>query len=57
MRVQENEIPQGSVLSPPLFLVKINELAKLIPEERNWLASLFVNDLQLSYTHTDLEVI
>ena len=33
MRVQENGIAQGSVLSLVLFLVKINELAKLVPVE------------------------
>ena len=56
MKVQENEISQGSVLSTTLFLVTINDLAKLIPEERNQYASLFVDDLQLLNTHTELEV-
>lgn len=55
--IQETGIPQGSVLSVTLFIIKIDNLYKLIPRDGRFLSSLFVDDLQISYSHADLEVI
>ena len=52
--VQENGIPQGSVLSVTLFIVKVDEITKLIPRNENFLVSLYMDDLQISYTHCDI---
>lgn len=54
---QESGIPQGSVLSVTLFIIKIDSISKLIPREERFLSSLYIDDLQLSYAHSDLRVI
>ena len=57
-QVQENGVPQGSVLSVLLFAVKINSLAKELPtNDPGFLISLFVDDLQISFRHSDPNVI
>jgi ribonuclease HI len=55
--ILETGIPQGSVLSVTLFIIKINNIAKLIPNDNRFHASLYVDDLQLSYAHQDINVI
>lgn len=54
---QENGVPQGSVLSVTLFIIKINQIANLIPKNPRMVASLYIDDLQLSFRHTDLNEI
>lgn len=56
-RILETGIPQGSVLSPTLFIIKINSLTKVIPKEVGFHASLYVDDLQIGYQHADLNQI
>ena len=53
----ENGVPQGSVLSVTLFALKINHIVKLIPSDANFHVSLYVDDVQIGYHHTDLGVI
>ena len=48
-------VPQGSILSVTLFSVKINSIAQIIPPTVH--PSLFVDDLQLSYTGYNMEEI
>ena len=56
-KLQESGIPQGSVLSVTLFIIKIDSISKEIPREDKFLSSLYVDDLQLSYSHLDLNII
>ena len=56
-QVQQNGVPQGSVLAVTLFAIKINSLAKVIPDNPHFLSSLYVDDLQVGMRHVNLEVI
>lgn len=49
---QENGVPQGSVLSVTLFIVKMNSIATAIP--RNISYSLYVDDVHISYSSLSL---
>ena len=51
---QEQGVPQGGVLSVTLFAIKINGLASQIPKDPRFVASLYVDDFQISYRHSDL---
>lgn len=44
---QENGVPQGSILSPTLFNVKINSIVNSISE--NLMSSLYVDDFLIAY--------
>ena len=55
--IHEEGVPQGSVISVTLFLIKINSLVAVLPSESNFSASLFIDDLQISYRHSDTCVI
>jgi len=56
-REQKAGVPQGSVLSVILFALKINAISKQIPTTDGFLSSLYVDDLQISFRHRDLNVI
>lgn len=49
---QENGVPQGSVLSVTLFIVKMNSVANTIPPSVSY--SLYVDDIQISYCSSNL---
>ena len=49
----DNGVPQGSILSVTLFLIKINQIASHITSDHN----IYVDDLQIACRHTDLTVI
>ena len=56
--LQQNGVIQGSVLAlVTLFALKINSLARLIPKEARFISSLYVDDLQIGYRHSDLSII
>jgi len=55
--VQEQGVPQGGVLSVTLFALRINGIASCVPANPRFLASLYVDDFQLSFRHADLSVI
>ena len=55
--LQENGIPQGSVLSVTLFIIKIDEMSRVIPSSIRSKASLYMDDLQVSCFHSDLNEI
>jgi len=57
IKVQETGVPQGSVLSVTLFIVKIDNISKIIPRDPRFLSCLFVDDLQVSYQHSDTNII
>lgn len=51
---QENGVPQGSVLSVTLFILKINSVAEVIPHPVQY--SLYVDDIQISYSSCNLSI-
>ena len=53
----ENEVQQESALSVTLFALKINYVFKLVLPDANLLVSLYVNDLQTEYDHSDVAMI
>ena len=55
-KIQENGIPQGSILSVILFVILIDGISKLIPKDPRFHASLYMDDLQISYSHTDINI-
>ena len=55
--MQENGVPQGSVLSVTLFSIKINSLANFMPNDPNFIFSLYVDDLQIGYRHSNTAII
>ena len=52
---QEMGVPQGSILSVTLFILKINQLAEEI--DPDILRSLFVDDFAICYKSKSMEVI
>ena len=45
---QEMGVPQGSILSVTLFIVKINSIARILPQSNSFQYSLFVDDFTIS---------
>ena len=54
---QLNGVLQGSVLSVALFALKVNSIIKCIPQDLRLLSSLYVEDLQIGYRHSDLQTV
>ena len=57
IKIQENGIPQGSMLSVTFFAIKINNIIQNLPVDNRIFASLYVDDFQIGYSHPDLSVI
>jgi len=53
---QQMGVPQGSVISVTLFMIKVNQIADMVPQDERFLSSLFVDDLQISFSHPDINV-
>jgi hypothetical protein len=53
--VQENGVPQGSVLSVTLFAIAINSVARAIGPHVS--TSLYVDDVAISYASTSMDTI
>ena len=51
---QENGTANGSILNPTLFILKINGIMKQIPIDCNLTASLYIDDVMITYSHLDL---
>ena len=54
MSQQINGVPQGSIFSVTLFALKINSVARLIPNNPRFISSFYVEDLQISFSHCNL---
>ena len=54
---QRNGVLQGSVLAVTLFALKINSITNCIPQDQRMLSSLYVDDRQISYRHSDFRII
>ena len=54
---QKNGVPQGAVLSVLLFALKMNSVVNCFPQNERFLYSLYVDDLQISFRHPDLNEI
>jgi len=57
LQIQRNGVAQGSILSVTLFAIKINSVVNHISNDPSIMASLYVDDLQLSCRGPDLGVI
>ena len=55
--IQQNGVPQGSVLAVTLFAIKINSLAEVIPSNPHFTRSLYVVDSQVAMRHVNLNTI
>ena len=57
VKIQENGIPRGCILSVTVFAIKINSIITIILPDNRLSASLYVDDFQIGYQHSDLAVI
>ena len=55
--LQGEGVPQGGVLSVTLFALKINGIASQINNDPRYHRSLYVDDFQLAYHHSDLDIL
>ena len=53
--IQEQGVPQGSILSVTLFAIKINSIVKCLTNDTN--ASLYVDDFQICFSGQNMSVI
>ena len=57
VKIQENGIAQGYILSVAFFAIKIINIITNILSDNRLSASLYVDDFQIGYRHFDLAVI
>ena len=55
--LQQNGVPHGSVLAVTLFAVKVNSLAAVLPNNPQFMSSLYVDDLQIAMRNENLNII
>ena len=56
-KVQTEGIPKGSVVSPTFFILKINKILANLPNDNRLQISLYMDDLQITNRHQNLEVV
>ena len=56
-KVQAEGKPQGSVVCPTFFILKINKIVAQLPNDNRFLISLSMDDLQISYRYPNWMVI
>ena len=54
VKPQINGVPQGNILAVTLFALKINGVAKIIPNRAGFISSLYVDDLQIGFRHCNM---
>jgi len=57
IKTQKEGIPQGSVISPTFFIIHIDKILNNILKNNRYQASLFMDDLQISYRHPNIQEI
>ena len=56
-KVRTEGIPQESVVGPTFFIVKTNKIVAKIPNHNRFQISLYMDDLEISYRHSDWKVV
>ena len=56
-KVQAEGIPQGCVVSPTFFILKINKIVAKLPNDKRFQMSLHMDDLQITYRHPNLKIV
>ena len=56
-QLQTNGVPQGSILSVTLFVLKIDSIASVVLQNPRFLTSLYVDDLQIGFRYCNLNII
>ena len=57
IKTQKEGIPQGIVISPTFFIIHVDKILNNILKNNRYQASLFMDDLQISYRHPDMQEI
>ena len=56
-KVQIEGIPQGNVVIPIFFILKIKNIVAQLSNDNRYQISLYMDDLQMSYLHPSLKVV
>ena len=56
-KIQSEDIPHVSVVSPTFFILKLNKNVAQLPSHNRFQISLYMDDLQISYRHTDWRIV
>ena len=56
-KVQTERIPQGSVVSPTFFILKINKIVAQLPNDNRFQVSPYMDGLQISYRYPNWKVV
>ena len=55
-KIKTEGMPQGTVVSPTFFILKINRTVAQLPNDDKFQISLYMDDLQISYCHPKMKV-
>ena len=56
-KVRTEGIPQGNVVSPTFFILKINKTVAKFPNDNRFQISLYMDDIQIYYCHPNWKVV
>ena len=56
-KVKKEGTPQGAVISPRFFILKINKVIAQLPNYYKFQTSLYIDDLQITYRHPNCNII